>query len=140
MDYCTVYLSSSTGLLSENELAEILKKSHKNNRASGITGILLYFNGNIIQVLEGPEENVKSLYEIISRDQRHSHVINLYSQPIEQRSFSDWTMGYKTLSASEMKDINGLIPSTVEGLPLMPDPDNVVLALVKIFYQNNYRN
>jgi Sensors of blue-light using FAD len=140
MDYCTVYLSSSTGLLSEDELSSILDKSQKNNRASGITGILLYFNGNIIQVLEGPEEIVKSLYQTISHDHRHSNVINLLSQPIEQRSFSDWTMGYKTLSATELNDIKGLIPSTVEGLPMMPDPDNVVLALVKIFYQNNYRN
>lgn len=140
MDYCTVYLSSSAGLLSEDELTSILTKSHQNNLASGITGILLYFNGNIIQVLEGPEETVKSLYEIISRDRRHSHVINLYSQFVEKRSFSDWTMGYKTLSANELNDLKGLTPSTVEGLPLMPDPDNVVLSLVKIFYQNNYRN
>lgn len=140
MDYCTVYLSSSTGLLSEDELSIILDKSQKNNRASGITGILLYFNGNIIQVLEGPEETVKSLYQTISHDSRHSNLINLYSQPIEQRSFPDWTMGYKTLSAIELNDIKGLIPSTVEGLPMMPDPDNVVLALVKIFYKNNYRN
>lgn len=140
MDYCTVYLSSSTGLLPEAELAQILEKSQKKNQASGITGILLYFNGNIIQVLEGDETKVKALYEVISRDPRHAHVINLYSQPIEQRSFSDWSMGYKTLSATELNGIQGMIPSTAEGLSLRSDPDNVVVALVKIFYQNNYRN
>ena len=140
MEYCIVYLSSATRLLSEEELSEILHKSRHNNRASGITGILLYFNGNIIQVLEGDEKKVDSLYKIISQDPRHTNLIQLYKSPIERRSFPDWLMGYKTLSALELDHLNGLIPFA--GSPLMPvaDSSTIVLKLVKVFYEHNYQN
>ncbi|GAB3770002.1 hypothetical protein GCM10028818_07070 [Spirosoma horti] len=142
MDYCIVYLSSSKGIFSDEDLNRILFHSQKNNRALGITGILLYFNGSIIQVLEGPEERVKSLYEVIRRDPQHTQVIKLYSDPIEQRSFSDWSMGYKTLSAHELDHLK-------QELPFISDPyipivekieNNTIMALVEVFYKTNYRN
>ena len=140
MEYCIVYLSSSKGLLSNDDLARILHQSQKNNRASGITGILLYFNGSIIQVLEGPEERVNALYETISRDTKHTQVIKLYSDSIEHRSFSDWSMGYKTMSARELDHLKHEFSFINEPFSPMPRESNTILSLVEIFYQNNYRN
>ncbi len=105
-----------------------------------ITGILLYFNGNIIQVLEGVEERVKALYEVIRRDPQHTQVIKLYSYPIEQRSFSDWSMGYKTVSALEFDHLKNEL--SFLNAPSSPESKerNAILSLVEIFYQTNYRN
>ncbi|RYF52965.1 MAG: BLUF domain-containing protein [Cytophagaceae bacterium] len=140
MEYCIVYLSSSKGLLSDDDLAHILHQSQKNNRASGITGILRYFNGSIIQVLEGPEERVKALYETISRDTKHTQVIKLYSDSIEHRSFSDWSMGYKTISARELDHLKHKFSFINEPFSPVQRGSNTILSLVEIFYQNNYRN
>lgn len=140
MEYCIVYLSTATKLLSEKELAGVLHQWQENNRALGISGILLYFNGNIIQVLEGSQEKVDNLYKVISKDPRHAQVIQLYKSAIEQRSFSDWSMGYKTLSENDLDHLGDLI--SFDGLPsiVKQDEKNIVRRLVQIFYQNNYRN
>ncbi|ADB39669.1 BLUF domain-containing protein [Spirosoma linguale] len=142
MDHCIVYLSSSKGLLSDEALTNILYHSQKNNRALDITGILLYFNGCIIQVLEGPEERVKALYEVIRRDFQHTQVIKLYDDSIEHRSFSDWSMGYKTLSARELDHLkHELLFIDEPFLPLSKEEErNPILSLVEVFYKNNYRN
>lgn len=140
MEYCIVYLSSSSGLLTDDTLARILKHSQTKNRAQAITGILLYLNGSIIQVLEGEEERVKALYEVINRDPQHKQVVKLYSGPIERRSFADWSMGYKTLSVSELDhlrdELSFINRSTSDSTPR----SNVILSLVRVFYANNHRN
>jgi hypothetical protein len=135
MEYCIVYLSSSKGLYSEADLSHILTKSRSNNPALGITGVLVYLNGSIIQVLEGPEQNVQALYKTISRDPRHGQVITLFAGPVEKRSFEAWSMGYKTLGTRQLDHLKEL-----QGRSGGPDSDNVVTELVRIFYQNNYRN
>jgi len=103
---------------------------------------LLYFNGSIIQVLEGPEERVKALYEVIRRDPQHTQVIKLYSDPIEHRSFSDWSMGYKTLSARELDHLKYELPFMSNPfIPIVEKRDiNPILSLVEVFYKTNYRN
>jgi hypothetical protein len=66
-----VYISAATYLMDENELKEILEVSRKNNQSSGITGLLLYHEGNFIQVLEGEKTAINALYDKITIDNRH---------------------------------------------------------------------
>ncbi|GAB4029144.1 BLUF domain-containing protein [Spirosoma jeollabukense] len=140
MEYCIVYISSSKGLYSEDQLSNILEQSRQNNSFSGITGIMLYFNGSIIQVLEGDEERVKTLYNRIEQDPRHTGIIPFFSHPIEKRSFSEWSMGYKSLSVNELGHIKDQVPFI--GDPTLPalQQDNVILSVLQTFYLNNYRN
>ncbi|GAB4006420.1 BLUF domain-containing protein [Spirosoma migulaei] len=140
MEYCIVYISSSKGLFSEEQLTNILEHSQQNNSFLGITGIMLYFNGSIIQVLEGEEERVKTLYNSITQDPRHTGIIPFFSHPIEKRSFSEWAMGYKSLSANELGRIKEQVPFI--GDPTLPTlkQDNIILSVLQTFYLNNYRN
>jgi Sensors of blue-light using FAD len=70
--FSLLYLSQSTIPFSKQDLRELLTKSRENNSQLGITGMLLFKGGNFLQVLEGRQETVMSLYERISRDSRHS--------------------------------------------------------------------
>jgi len=140
MEYCIVYLSSSTGLFTEEQLTRILSLSQHNNRALGITGVLLYFNGNIIQVLEGPEERVKTLYEVINQDPQHTQVIPLYSKSISHRSFADWSMGYKTITANQLDHLKDHLPFIGDPDALASKENSIVLTIVKQFYLNNHQN
>ena len=53
-----VYVSSAVRLFATAELLKILGKFRRNNQLLGISGLLLYKDGNFIQALEGTEETV----------------------------------------------------------------------------------
>jgi hypothetical protein len=138
MEFCLVYISSSSSL-SANELGDLLHKSQENNRSLHITGVLLYCNGSIIQVLEGEQDKVNALYKKIAVDHRHRQVTLLYSGSIQERSFGDWLMGYKTLTTNEMNVLQEEIP-VIKNPNLKSSSRTIVMSLVETFYRNNHRN
>jgi len=70
--------------------------------------MLLYANGTFMQVLEGAEEVVDELVEIIKKDPRYKNIQMLYRKPIERREYSDWSMGFRRLSDKDLKEVEGL--------------------------------
>ncbi len=89
-----VYMSAAARPMSEDELAEILARSRENNARLNITGMLAYHLGSFLQVLEGPEEAVGTLYQRISQDPRHTKCELLLRNYIDRRSFAEWQMGF----------------------------------------------
>jgi hypothetical protein len=75
-------------------LNDILSVARERNVQLDVTGILLHRDGNFIQVLEGPKDNVEMLYEKISRDPRHTGVLVTVREEIVERQFKDWAMGF----------------------------------------------
>jgi hypothetical protein len=63
--YFYVYSSTATKAFTQAELLELLKRSREKNSLAGLTGMLLYKNGDFMQVLEGPNQAVHSLIETI---------------------------------------------------------------------------
>lgn len=101
------YVSSTRGLLTAREISELLVTSRERNHARGVTGVLLYKDGNILQVIEGEEETVQSLYSAIKRDARHTGVIRIYQKAIAARDFPEWTMGFHDLRAKDARQLEG---------------------------------
>jgi len=93
-----VYLSSATQMFAKPSLVALLEQSRVKNARLGITGLLLYSNGNFMQALEGEEAVVRSLLQTISLDQRHDGLLDLIHEPIAERSFPDWSMGFRDVS------------------------------------------
>lgn len=87
-----IYVSSTAGELHADELQSLLLHSRRNNARDGITGMLLYAEGSILQVLEGPADAVDRTYEKIERDDRHRGLIRLVRREISEREFGDWSM------------------------------------------------
>lgn len=100
--YKLAYLSQATKKMSEDDLTEILSKSHRNNRWRNVTGILLYGHvydrGLFLQLLEGRKAEVEALYEKIKRDKRHDRCEICLIENSTERYFPDWTMGYRRLN------------------------------------------
>ena len=92
-----IYASSAVKLFTNEEIIELLQKSQENNEKIGITGMLLYNDGNFIQVIEGPDDAVRALYNKIKQDSRHDNVVLLGQDPIHERQFPQWTMGFRNL-------------------------------------------
>lgn len=100
--YNLVYVSTRHSNCADKELQYILAKSRLHNQANGITGILLYSDNRFLQYLEGDKDTIWSLYKRISKDKRHKQVALLYHNPIQERVFPSWQMGYRDLDAEQM--------------------------------------
>ncbi len=105
-----IYGSSAVEPFSEADLVTLLAKSRENNHRLGVTGILLYQDGNFLQVLEGEDTTVAALYQTISADPRHRGILTFMKRPIPQREFSDWEMGFVNLDTTDAEQIPGYSP------------------------------
>jgi hypothetical protein len=68
---------------------------------------LLYRGGNIIQVIEGEDDDVLQLYENIKADPRHKDVTLLSKDPIINRQFPDWQMGFRNIDKMSEEELSG---------------------------------
>ncbi len=90
-----VYVSrSAIGDLAGSEavVADIVARSATNNRAKGLTGALIVYEGWFLQALEGSRAAIKPLYETIAADPRHTDVTLKAVDSISSRSFTRWGM------------------------------------------------
>jgi hypothetical protein len=76
-----IYVSTWVGE-SEHELGAILDSSVRHDQLNGITGMLLYYRGGLMQVLEGEDLQVQETYGRICADKRHHHILTLSSSEI----------------------------------------------------------
>ena len=124
MIYLT-YVSTASRDLSKDDLDELLAQCRKNNAELGVTGMLLYKDGNFMQVLEGEESAVRSLYAKISNDPRHKGEILLQQGVQEERQFPDWSMGYRNLESQgsrSVPDYNEFLNTPLTGQEFSANP------------------
>jgi hypothetical protein len=105
-----VYVSSGVRAFTDAEILEILTQARRNNERCGITGMLLFRDGNFLQVLEGPEAAVKETLQKIERDERHKGILVLKTNPISERNFAEWTMAFRDISLEALKNVEGYSP------------------------------
>jgi hypothetical protein len=101
------YLSSASVPFSDGDLATLLLNSRATNGRLGVTGMLLYRDGQFLQVLEGPENAVRDRYARITADPRHRDVQRLLEDTVTERQFPEWTMGYRAVTDSVAEQIPG---------------------------------
>jgi hypothetical protein len=92
-----VYLSSAVTWFSSKELNDLHSTSRRRNAEAEVTGMLLYKDGNFMQVLEGEESAVRKVWARISADLRHRGLVVIDSGHTAQREFTQWGMGFVDL-------------------------------------------
>ncbi|SER32747.1 BLUF domain-containing protein [Microlunatus flavus] len=100
MIFTTAYTSTMVRPMTDAELVDLLVASRSRNADRGVTGLLLYRRGRVMQLLEGEERVVRELYDRIAMDVRHQQVTTVWSSAATQRRFPDWTMGFEDLDAT----------------------------------------
>ncbi|MEM9494221.1 MAG: BLUF domain-containing protein [Myxococcota bacterium] len=88
-----LYVSDASETMDNAALEAMLGPCRSKNRRLGVSGVLFYSAGHFIQLLEGEEAVIESLFETIRRDPRHHHVEKLVAEPTNRRIFADWDMG-----------------------------------------------
>ncbi len=107
--YRLLYVSTARHFLSDQELETLLEQARANNRAAGLTGMLIYAEGNFLQYVEGPRPEIDALVARLERDTRHHGLIRLIEGQTGRRIFSDWSMGYRSLGKDESHKVLGAL-------------------------------
>jgi hypothetical protein len=88
-----VYCSRAVQHMDKEALEKIIATAKHHNPRFGITGLLVFGSGIFFQWLEGPRDNVTSLFKIITADPRHSDVVLLTKEDeFRERLFPNWDM------------------------------------------------
>lgn len=86
-----IYTSQPFGF-DDAMLGGILVQARRNNPRNDITGCLICRQDLYLQLLEGPEAAIDTLYDKIKGDDRHLAVVQLSKASVTTRMFPDWAM------------------------------------------------
>ncbi|SEC04462.1 Sensors of blue-light using FAD [Nocardioides exalbidus] len=103
------YASSATELMSVGQLVDLIEQIRPKNERLGITGLLLYSGGAVMQTLEGDALVVDDLLELIEADPRHTGVRVVDRRYVDERAFSTWSMGFRNITAREVADLQDFV-------------------------------
>lgn len=132
-----VYVSSATSLLSAAQLLALLQTSRRNNSRDGVSGLLLYKDGNFMQAIEGEEDTIHRLHDKICRDTRHRGLLTLLEKPIVERQFPAWSMGFQDLAEPALRETPGyseFLDLSLDGNEISAEPSRA-LKLLDTFRQ-----
>ena len=130
-----IYFSSATKPLKEEEINLLLVKAHHYNFEKGITGVLLYLEGDFLQVLEGRKIDVDNLFHKIKKDSRHKLIITIFDQEIKKRQFLEWSMGFHSCTYEKLRNIKGL--EQLEKRDLVNINDKTALTFLETFIKSH---
>lgn len=97
--FTILYVSSARAGLRAPDIGAIVTGAREFNGSCGVTGMLMHCDGSFMQALEGEEALLTTLYTRIRNDRRHSGVITVIAEPLHEREFSQWAMGFEDLRA-----------------------------------------
>lgn len=78
--------------MEELTVRQLAAVSATRNRKAGLTGALIYIDNTFIQVIEGFQEDVETVFERICCDFRHCDVRLIDLVPVKERMFASWGM------------------------------------------------
>jgi hypothetical protein len=136
-----LYVSSSVGHISDEEIAAVLHRARANNLRSGVTGMLLYCDGNFLQLLEGEDAAVEATFDRIRRNRRHTDVTVLLDEKVRERSFAEWSMGFEKLNKWSDPDAEAAFEISRMAIDRRIAPGDLwaVRRMMETFYEINTR-
>lgn len=134
MPYRLIYASATLAPLLPDALAALIAAARRNNAGMGVTGLLLYHDSSVLQVLEGERAAVEALFERIGRDPRHGRIIRLWAGEVAARAFPDWRMGLARLDdlSPEAQAAAVSLMEVMQGADARPG-DRVAQVLIRSF-------
>ncbi len=130
---CIVYVSSAKHEFSDADLMDLLEQSRRKNARLNITGVLLYKDGNVMQLLEGPDEALSELIKEIYADPRHHGIIQLLRKQVETREFPGWSMEFRNLSGTNLRQVAGFLNEHAIETETAVDNQSPMLLLLSSF-------
>jgi hypothetical protein len=105
-----IYQSQSSQDFGTLHLFNLLTEARQRNQRLGITGYLLYLDGQFTQCIEGSSASIDGLWESLLRDVRHQDIELLSRYSITERRFPDWTMAFSSYASFYVHGMTGFFP------------------------------
>ena len=122
-----IYVSSATKYLNSEEIESFLLKTREKNAINGITGVLLYADGDFFQVIEGPKIKMINLFQNIQKDSRHRGILTMVNIEIEEKHFPNWNMGFYNSTYEKLSKINNYESISKQSISNFDDKKCLVL-------------
>jgi len=109
------------------QIDHIVETAKHKNRKLDITGVLFFLNDCFLQIIEGDEENLRQLMQIIQNDTRHKNIDIVIDCMVEKRGFSQWNMDVfhlKSIQSFNAPTIRSLTESFIQNL--LPRSDSLL--------------
>ncbi|HFZ8993451.1 TPA: diguanylate phosphodiesterase [Citrobacter freundii] len=100
-----IYRSHLCDNVSVKSLEDMVVAANERNKKGDVTGILLFNGNHFFQLLEGPEENVRTIYQHICEDQRHYNLVELLHDYTPLRRFGKAGMELFDLREHEREEV-----------------------------------
>ena len=93
--YQIVYVSEAAVPFDAEDLRKLLAVARRKNTILGVTGMLVSYKNQFLQVLEGDAANVISAYDRIEKDNRHKNLLVLHrGYSSVGKTFRESSMGF----------------------------------------------
>jgi Sensors of blue-light using FAD len=130
-----LYVSNTASEIVPGDLDDILTASRRNNALIGVTGLLLFIDGGFLQMLEGEEIAVRTLYARIAVDRRHVNPRLMLDREMPARAFPGWSMGFERpcMDDPETAGMFGIAREAIHDR-LSPGTGRIVAMMLQTFY------
>lgn len=133
MNYSVIYRSKAEPSFKLNDIKSMLHLAKSKNQEHNVTGCLLYYKNQFLQLIEGEEKTIKQLYTNILYDRRHYDVTTVVEQYSETTLWSDWAMAFYDMSNNRKGKVNHsklLLEGYINRIN-SANPDSEVLVALK---------
>ena len=127
------YMSVQTQVMTKQEVENFLFKIREKNKRLAITGVLLLIQGKFVQYIEGPAEEIETVYSKIKTDPRHNELLLLDQGDTSTRQFKNWDMAYKEVEDNHIKSIIGHKDLYLDQLFLNPSEEKTHPVLTVLY-------
>ena len=107
--YQLIYVSSATETFTREKFLDMAFVMSSENTKAGITGMLVFKDGNFMEVLEGEESAVKALFSKIEQDTSHTLVSVIQEGEISTREYPSWAMNFYNPQTQEYEKVGSPI-------------------------------
>lgn len=111
------YISTATPGLQSGAIETILGQSRTNNRRHDVTGLLLFDGKRFLQVLEGDQSVIETIYAQIRSDPRHRAPVQLSAATKDRRCFGGWAMAYHAVDKVRPEELAAHVDALVAEVP-----------------------
>ncbi|UOQ69389.1 BLUF domain-containing protein [Hymenobacter volaticus] len=131
--YHVLYRSQTKLGLVLPDVEALVNWSRHYNHEHHLTGLLLYSDDRFVQLLEGEEIAVRTLFARIQQDARHTQVVTLSEGPGPQRWFAEWSMAWGQIDPLELEQVLGTVETHAPVPESITDPH--LRTLLHVFHQ-----
>ena len=130
-----IYTSTASSPYSLLDINILLAECRLRNTFLGVTGILVYNVGSIMQILEGDDLAVQKLYAQIKIDKRHHNVLTVGEYKIEKRNYVKWSMAFKEITDKDWSSIESCLiyPTSANVYPTTNTTNTNLVSIIDSF-------